>query len=1386
MSGRSLGALCVVLASLAGHAQLPEPHVPEALEDWRGWVLHGEEHRRCPFLHSSAASAPEDFVCTWPGQLEVDVDAEGGRFAQTLTVYGSEQWVALPGDADVWPQNVTVDREAVPVLLRDGVPAIRLAPGRYRIGGVFSWDERPARLAVPRHTGLLALVVDGERIALPRRQGDQIWLGAGEQAEQTVDALIVNVYRRVMDAVPTRLDTVLQIDVAGAVREEQFAPALPAGFVPLALHAQLPSRLEANGNLRVQVRPGQWEIALRARADTVLDEIVLVEPEYNLPGTEIWSYQATPRLRATLPEAPRPVDPQQVDAPWLQIPAFRLQPGESLAIVERRRGKAEAANALRLRRELWLDFDRTGFVFVDALGGVMHTDWRLDMAAPYVLRGAAEAQRPVLVTRSAHAGTDAAVAGIEVRQAAVDVQGRGRIETRGAVPVAGWLTDFAAASVTLHLPPGHKLLAALGVDRAPQSWTGRWRLLDFFVLLIVTVAATRLFGRWAGGTALLALTLSYHEPAAPVWTWLNLLAAVALVRVSPPGRLLRSARRYRMVSLGLLALFLIPFVVEQIRIAVYPQLEPESHRRAQTVGWFEMLAGQLWTNGGDAVVEGSADTRFRQSPHAVLDAVDQAKVLPRRVGDVIFDQTFQAGVSADARESRLARYADDALVQIGPGQPDWRWTPYALSFSGPLAAERTMRLLILPDWLVSILRLLAVGLLGAFAALFVFDSLDRPWRWPSWLRLRGKTSGKGVGRATASLLVIGVAAASIAHADTPPADVLETLKQRLLALPSCTPRCAEIVDATVVAGEDEVAIRLHVHAEAAVAVPMPGAAEGWRPVRVADGDGENRAGHRDGDGVLWVRVEPGRHILDLTGPVPSGDAVEIPFPAKPRAIAAQSEHWLVAGLHQGTLSAGSLNLSRIRQSTDGAAGAAPDDAAADWEASRFPVFVRVERTITLDLDWSVATVVHRIAPSTGAINIAIPLLDDEAVGTDHPVVEGALAVSMDPTQQTFEWASTLPRVESMTLRSPAGEPWREVWRVAVGSIWQAAFEGVPENAYEGDRGGRVAEFQPRPGERLNMMVTRPLATPGNTLAFDQVTMRTAVGAQRRSTKLILTYRSSRGTSHPIRLPVDAQLQSVAVDDISEPVALVDGVLDLPILPGRHHVQIVWDEDVPPGLRVQTPAVVLDAPTSNIITRLDMPASRWLLFATGPSLGPAILYWSELIALLAIAAVLGRIKQTPLHTRHWILLGLGFSTFSWLALAVVALWLLAHGSRTRWGTGLSPLTYNATQIGFALLTLAAFAAILTGIPAGLLGNPDMHITGFESFGQHLSWFSDQTDSAIAEASVWSLPLWTYKALILAWALWLSLALVRWLPWVWARFAEQGLWRRAEDEADEPQA
>ena len=1370
-------------------------------------MLHDQEHRACPFLHDAAALGRAQFVCAWPGLLVIRAGAQGGAFEQRWTIYGAEQWVPLPGDGKVWPRKATVNERAATLALRQGTPSLWLGPGSHRVAGAFAWSERPATLAVPPRTGLVALWMDGARVALPRRSANGVWLGEGERAAKAQDALKVQVFRRILDDVPTRLESEFALDISGSVREELLAPALPNAFRPLALESKLPARLEPDGSLRLQARPGSWRIRLRARAADALNELTLPTPVRNLPDAEIWSYQANPRLRATTPEAARAADPTLVGAPWPDLPTFRMAAGESLRILERSRGQAEAGNRLELRRQLWLDFDGGGFAFADEIDGRMRTDWRLDMDAPYALLSAREWGRNLLVTSNGEA------AGVELRRAVLSLDALGRIETRGEMPAAGWRSDLASMTATLNLPPGYKLLAALGVDEAPASWAGRWRLLDFFLLLVITLGVARLFGRRAAAVALLALLLSFHEPGAPVWPWLNLLAAVALARAAPPGRLQHAARSYRLASFALLLILLLPFAAGQIRIALHPQLEPETLRLEQTSAWPDGLFGEMpATEGPEPELAAAQELEalkmqemrhqrtsdFQAAPEPELAGGQKPEAAEASAGMRASEAMRQrldgsaapelAGSQAnllrvDAPQApqgaafAFDRYGAGDLVQTGPGRPDWEWTPYALHWGGPVKAERSMRLVILPAGLVSVLRFAAVAALGLLAALFAFDLLGRRWRWP-----------KFGGAAALAALALLTAPPQALQAATPSPEILKELERRLLAPPPCVPRCAELVAARALAGASDLTLLLEIHALAQVAVPIPGAEQGWKPTRIVLGEvaadaasgAASLPAHRGEDELLRVRLESGRHVLELHGPLPPDDALEIAFPMPPRAIAAQSEHWFVAGIENGALPSGALNLTRLERGDRGR------QAPRQWEASRFPPFLQVERTVQLGLDWRIDTQVRRLAPAIGAISIDVPLLEGESVlEGDRNLREGGILVAMDPDQQRFQWSSSLPRRPSMKLQAPTDRPWQEVWSFVIGSAWKAEFRGVPESEPDPEARVRIALFHPRPGETLEAAFARPEATSGSALAFDEVRLETAIGADLRSAQLTLDYRSTRGASQPIRLSADAQLRMATIDGAPQPLKLLPAAqgqaeapagktLILPIAPGAHQVVLAWDEPAALGLRVRPPAVGLGAPASNIVTRLEMPASRWLLFTRGPSLGPAILYWSELIALLAASLILGRIAPTPLGFRHWLLLGLGFSTFSWFAFAVVALWLLAHGARQSRGGSWPPAVYNLSQIGFALLSLAALAALLTGIPQGLLGNPDMSLTGFESQGRTLTWFADQTADALPETEVWSLPIPIYKALILAWALWLTFALIRWLPWVWRRFAERGLW------------
>jgi hypothetical protein len=70
---------------------------------------------------------------------------------------------------------------------------------------------------------------------------------------------------------------------------------------------------------------------------------------------------------------------------------------------------------------------------------------------------------------------------------------------------------------------------------------------------------------------------------------------------------------------------------------------------------------------------------------------------------------------------------------------------------------------------------------------------------------------------------------------------------------------------------------------------------------------------------------------------------------------------------------------------------------------------------------------------------------------------------------------------------------------------------------------------------------------------------------------------------------------------------------------------------------------------------------------------------------------------------------------------------------------------------------------------------MQIAGNGSHAGLLNWYQDRASPLLPQAWVLSVPLLVYRLLMLAWALWIAQALLRWLRWGWEAFGAGGYWR-----------
>jgi hypothetical protein len=557
---------------------------------------------------------------------------------------------------------------------------------------------------------------------------------------------------------------------------------------------------------------------------------------------------------------------------------------------------------------------------------------------------------------------------------------------------------------------------------------------------------------------------------------------------------------------------------------------------------------------------------------------------------------------------------------------------------------------------------------------------------------------------------------------------------------------------------------LELHAAERLAVPLPGN-ETLLDLESLTLDGVDAGGTvRGGDGTLWLTLPRGVHRAELQWRAANADSISLRFTMAPGYISFDGKGWEASGIDDGQLATGSLELTR--QAGAGEVGSSAG------VAQNFPPFVIVTRELRFDLDWSLTTSVQRVSPAASAFSTAVPLLSGERVmSTGFQVEEGVLKVPFGEGENWVQWESRLDAVDELTLAAPDQSARAEIWRLNVSPTWNVLPSGVPGVHPESG----MYQFHPLPGETLSLKITRPVAIKGNTIAIDNADIHTSIGKRSSEHTLNFSLRATQGGQHAIGLPLDAEVMELTINNQRVNIRPLKGRLSLPIAPGPNAVSIRWRDGSGAGTMVHTPTIALNADASNLSVHLGLPEQRWVIATSGPRVGPAVLYWGELLVMALLAFALARVKRTPLRLIDWLLLGIGFSTVSWWALVCFAAWLFALDWRARISPESLRWRFNFVQLGLLLLTLIAAGVLFSAIRTGLLGAPDLHVTGNGSSAYALRWFHDQTESAMPVGTVVSLPMWVYRALMLAWAFWMAWSLIRWLRWGLQCFISNGAWR-----------
>jgi hypothetical protein len=1321
-------------------------NAPLELQQWQGWVIDQHPELKCSF--NSSAQARQ---CQWHSPLTIDIDKNTIVFTQDVLLE-KQEWIILPGSTDNWPQQLFINGQAKSVMRFQNSPALLLEPGQYAIKGLINSNNRASSLTLPNSTTFVDLTIDDKVVSRPNINGNKLLLTRVEPTQiKSADSVKVQVYRLIRDGYPLFLDTQLDFSVSGEQRVERFGQVLPAGFEITDIRSALALHIKADGNMQVQLKPGRHTISIRARLIADKNQFIAQANE-NWPKQELWSF-APDRSYRIVDVQGSVIDSSQTNMPkaWQSFSSYLVTSDKGLNLVERSRGDENPQqHNLRLDRSLWLNFSGDYFTTQEYIQGSLgHLD-RLSAQGDYKAGRVSINTQPVLITSI---NNDQ---GVEVLPGVFNLQTVGEIKSREVI-INPWNTDLSSASLRLNLPPGFSLFSVQGADSVTNDYLSDWNLWEIFIVILFVVVLFKQYGIVTSTVGLLYALVTHKIQDAP--SVLLLLAIVGfhfVINVLPKNRIRSFSVKFYQLGLVIVVLSFLPFAVQQVRLSIYPQLEKSnriqvnSNSREQAM--FDDSSNELMMSEMQ-----SAPMMLEKSVNKVR-AMSSSKEISSKDTYVEYDTNYQ----------------ENEVIQTGPGMPNWQWNYASINLTSPVVSGQKIKILIMPPWLNRILHLLSVLMFVLLAWLFFKgqkeQDLDNTNDTPAKKveatdASQASTTAKLSVTVLALLISFSVVQPQPAMASYPDQSLLDEYYQRLSAKDICYPDCVAINQLLVTTSDRTITLKMKVFAINQSALPLPINLADQLNVNISVDAQPVKALSRESQQAALLLTK-GEHDVLISIDVSELSQLNLSFANNPQITQVSGGAWQVSGLDKTNINNARLQFRKIKQQ------AIIND---EKRLTPDPIkpFVKVSRVFNLDLEWQVTTTVTRIAPVSGAMNVAVALLNGESVTSRSIKVKDGLAnVSFSNSARSVSWTSDLKKESSFTLKAANSQEYYEQWILVPSLKWHLDYQGIKPIKSSTAH----LTWQPRANDSLTVNMQRPEPIEGKSVAIDQASLSFTPGDRQSQSVLELNFRASKGGDYAIELPESASITNVSLNGDTIIYVQEKGKLLLPILPGTNTVKIDWLQVEPMSFVSRTPLLKIGN-ASNISIDFSVPRDRWVLALKGPLIGPAVLFWGVLFVILAIGFVLGRQHWSPLKSWQWMLLGAGVTTSFWPITLIVVLWFVVLSKRHLLvNTQTSARRYQFIQMAIALLSLVMLFALVLSVAKSLMfGTPDMQVVGNGSYASSLHWYQDTVNSTLAQAMVVSVPMWSYQLLMLVWSIWLSISLIGWLKWGWGKYSDQGLWK-----------
>ncbi|MCB9480787.1 MAG: hypothetical protein H6680_03035 [Desulfobacteraceae bacterium] len=1306
---------------------------PQDLYQWKEFLLYGEEKYHCvPEFDND-----DNYHCIWPGILNLEINEKKIVFSQKVTLF-SDSALILPGNLLHFPVNVKINNIKIPVSTLKEQPVCFPGKGNFKISGEINFDEIPDYINLPDHAGGYRVISKTEKIKFPYSDSKNIlWLKKTmSEKDRPKEHIRVNVYRKIRDSIPCEIESVYKINVSGSTRQEIIKTGQIPGQIAF-VKSMLPLKIEKNGSFLVQVKPGEYEIYIK---NIIPDMPLELGPFNSGYDQEIIVHEKEPGARLSNIENLKSIDPKNTDIPsnWKNLPAYILLPDEKIIFKETLKGVFLQQPELNLEREIWLDFNGKGSTLKDQVSGRVNQRTFIGISDnSEIIPGKISINGKDQIITSKNN-----LSGIPVNEDNILIEAVSRKDNSSTFFPVAWNLSFSDISGYINIPPAFDLFMVTGAKiKGNHTFLSKWTLLDIFVLCILFISAFKIWNIKWGIIFFICAGAVYHKFYLPPYIWIFLVICSGILNSKQLKKFFFQKSFFRfsfnfIYFSCLLTVFCaaIIFSAQNIKYFVYPSLDTynQPYRPYAPAGFKQktITSSDNFLSESDSSLKQRLHTRVKQ-----LDMEIQKPVYQTMKNDYGYTQT-------------------------GAGIPSW--SGKKIRFENAL--ESGIKIYVLKPFAVRIIYLSNVFFL--FALLLKLVPFKKIF------------SGLKPLSASKALLYIIVFSFSVClpqktfSQNYPPEHLLKEYKERLLKEKDFDHKLAVIENCILNASAEDKKISLEMIfkisslRDCAINLPLTGDLE-YQQILL---DSKEHDYILKSTKKALTLVPKGIHELKIKA-ISKTQEIDLKFDMLPLKLSFNSKDVMSKGIEDKKF-ASSIKLfipseKNEDKSIKGIEGGLP-----------FPV---VERHLFLGREWKIHTVVSRYYSENinKKAEILIPLIKNEKILREtFEIKNNNLEITLMPGTAFWEFESEIPVGQKIEIPSNEGAYQVQKWTIDSDSLNDFQIKGLIPVKYN-NHDKTVFVQQPKTSGFIIPKELSPVK--GRFFTIDYADICYDISKTRNTLTLNTSIRAGKGLNHKITYDsLRLYPEKISINNIKNQISETNGELSIPLSPGKNEINIVFNEkNKKQGFilpkKISFPLVNFNAESSNISQEIKYQPKSWIIAAFGPRSGPAVLFWGYFAAIIIAAGFLAKFTKSFLKPHQFILLAAGLS----LAQPVEILIVFGFFFAIEYRKNLVPEQtsyFNLIQTGIILLLIMSASIIYDSVSSGLLGIPDMQITGNGSYSGTLKWFTDKCDNILPKPFIIMAPINMWKLIIFLWSIWISAFLINKTPYIIDSLKHDGFWKK----------